>query len=94
MGSEEEGVLGRYTSPPERVDRLLDVATEASGPETQRELRQEAWAYWLWGRDLLSAFNGGKPVGLPDGLRTSRAVQGLRAIRRVSVLAGWEMTAV
>lgn len=23
------------------------------------------------GRDLLSAFNGGKPVGLPDGLRTT-----------------------
>lgn len=48
MGSEEEGVPGRYTKPLERVDRLLDVATEASGPGTQRELRQEAWASWPW----------------------------------------------
>ena len=80
--------------PPERVDRLLDVATEASGTGTQRELRQEAWASWPWWRDLLSAFGSGKPVGLPDGLRISRAVRGLRAGRRVSVLAGWETAAV
>ena len=32
--------------PPERVDRLSDVAAEASGAGSQRELRQEAWASW------------------------------------------------
>lgn len=32
--------------PLEGVDRLSDVATEASGTGTQRELRQEAWASW------------------------------------------------
>lgn len=43
---------------------------------------------------MLSAFSGGKPVGLPDGLRISGAVQSLRAVGRVSVLAGWETAAV
>lgn len=43
---------------------------------------------------MLSAFSGGKPVGLPNGLRISGAVQSLRAVGRVSVLAGWETTAV